>query len=652
MTNSPGLFIDWSQLASELTFEGLSRNALPLPEPSTHTRNGFADLLNALSKGTHQEVIQQIELQLQVANQTLSMLEGQTFEVILRDLLNTFTLKVGEILNADRTAVFLVDQSRQELWSIVTETDHDDSDGVEIRLPWHQGIAGEVARTKNTVKVPFDFYDDPRSEAAKQLEAKIGYRTYTLMALPVLDRDGKILAVVEVLNKRLPNVLPGAPLGHRIDINGFSKADEDTFAEFGDVFRLILESSQSFFRAAKRQQSAIVLVKAIQALNHRGTSLSEAIQRINKEARFLLNADQSDVWLLDSDRGDLWTEVTQSNGSPVKLRTPLGESYVGKVAQTGTVLNLTCDVYDHTNSNWIREIDQRRHYRTYSLLCTPVSDSRGNLIAVVQLANKYRSGLPKSTVVSDSEGIDIPTCFKACFTDHDEFLMLAFNIHVGNVLERAMTYETLDDMVISRTKELQEKNQRLQFEINERKKVEERLQQLNRQLAVMARKDALTQIANRREFNEHLDKEWKRMRRNHAPLSLLLCDIDYFKRYNDRYGHLAGDNCLREVATAIAANVKRPADLAARYGGEEFAVILPETDSPGAMHVAESIRQSVAELGIIHEESETARHITLSIGTVTLVPTADRHIQNFINKADSALYEAKRKGRNRVELSH
>ena len=243
MSNAPGCFINWSQLASELDFEVIANMNSPLLERSQQVCNSFADLLAPLNRGTCQEVIHQVELQLQVVNQTLAMLEGQTFDVILQDMLKTFALKVGEILNADRTTVFLVDHSRQELWSTVTETEYPHG-GFEIRLPWHQGIAGEVARTKNAVNMAFDFYDDPRSQAAKKLEAQTGYRTYTLMAFPVLDQQGDILAVVEVLNKCLPDALPNVPLIHRIDLDGFTAEDEQTFAEFQDVFRLVVRLLQ------------------------------------------------------------------------------------------------------------------------------------------------------------------------------------------------------------------------------------------------------------------------------------------------------------------------------------------------------------------------------------------------------------------------
>jgi adenylate cyclase len=444
MAGAPGCFIDWSQLASELDFEVIARMNSPLLSGETVSHTSFAELLAPISRHTCREMIHQVELQLQVVTQTLAMLEGQTFDVILQDMLCTFALKVGEILNADRTSVFLVDTIRQELWSIVTEADRDLA-GFEIRLPWHQGIAGEVAMTRQVLNVPFDFYDDPRSAAAKKLEAQTGYRTYTLLALPVLDAQGNLLAVVELLNKRLPNSLNTVPLIHRIDLEGFTAADEATFQEFSDVFRLILESSQAFYQAARRQRSAMRLVKATQALNYSGASLSATLKQVKREAQHLVEADRSTIWLRERDRPELWTRVPTPEGTWTEIRIPIGTGCAGKVAATGTILNLPCDVYAHPDVQLILQLDQTTGYRTYSLLCMPMFDTAGQLIAVTQLFNKCRLGAKKRAFMPDRA--EIPPCFQTNFNDDDEFFMLAFNIHAGAAIERALMYEALQKQV-------------------------------------------------------------------------------------------------------------------------------------------------------------------------------------------------------------
>lgn len=180
----------------------------------------------------------------------------------------------------------------------------------------------------------------------------------------------------------------------------------------------------------------------------------------------------------------------------------------------------------------------------------------------------------------------------------------------------------------------------------QRKQAEEALKQVNRELQRLANLDGLTQIANRRCFDGILQQEWKRLKRDRMPLSLLLCDIDCFKSYNDHYGHLAGDDCLKRVAQAIEQTIKRPADLAARYGGEEFVLLLPNTTPQGATYVAEQLQAAVASLRIPHAKSLVSDFITLSIGIACQIPEAEARQEELIEAADRALYMAKHNGRN------
>jgi diguanylate cyclase (GGDEF)-like protein/PAS domain S-box-containing protein len=186
-------------------------------------------------------------------------------------------------------------------------------------------------------------------------------------------------------------------------------------------------------------------------------------------------------------------------------------------------------------------------------------------------------------------------------------------------------------------------------DITQRKEAEAALQDANRELARMATVDGLTQIANRRRFDECLQMEWPRLVRERKPLALIMCDIDFFKNYNDYYGHQMGDDCLWAVAHAISETVRRPADIAARYGGEEFGVILPDTPLDGALHVAEAIRCAVTELQIHHPRSTAAAHVTLSLGVAAAVPDQSGSIERLLQAADTALYQAKSEGRNRVK---
>jgi diguanylate cyclase (GGDEF)-like protein len=167
-------------------------------------------------------------------------------------------------------------------------------------------------------------------------------------------------------------------------------------------------------------------------------------------------------------------------------------------------------------------------------------------------------------------------------------------------------------------------------------------------LAQLARMDGLTGLPNRRTFDDTLDREWRRLARSNAPLSLIIFDVDHFKLYNDTYGHGGGDQCLRQVAEAAVHALQRPADMIARYGGEEFAAILPETAAVGTAAVAEAIRVNVAALSIEHEKSLTAAHVTVSLGFATVIPKLDQPATLLIAAADKALYSAKAGGRNRV----
>lgn len=162
--------------------------------------------------------------------------------------------------------------------------------------------------------------------------------------------------------------------------------------------------------------------------------------------------------------------------------------------------------------------------------------------------------------------------------------------------------------------------------------------------------DGLTGIANRRRFDLHLEDEFRRAKRNAAPVSLLMIDVDYFKAFNDNYGHQRGDDCLVQIAAALSRVLNRARDLVARYGGEEFTVVLPDTDKDGALQVAEAMRAEVEALAVEHAYSGVAGHVTISIGVSTLVPELSTTTGSLIHAADRALYQAKRAGRNCVAV--
>jgi len=176
-----------------------------------------------------------------------------------------------------------------------------------------------------------------------------------------------------------------------------------------------------------------------------------------------------------------------------------------------------------------------------------------------------------------------------------------------------------------------------------------KLDDANRELTRLSSVDGLTGISNRRRFDDTLAKEWRRAARGGTPVSLLLVDVDYFKQFNDNYGHQVGDECLKAVARTLQGRLRRPADLVARFGGEEFVALLPQTEVSGAVAVGEELRRSIEVLGITHNHSAVSPFVTISIGIASAVPGRDsKGPEGLIEAADRALYSAKRQGRNRV----
>jgi len=208
--------------------------------------------------------------------------------------------------------------------------------------------------------------------------------------------------------------------------------------------------------------------------------------------------------------------------------------------------------------------------------------------------------------------------------------------------------KSLEQKVDERTSELRMKNELLETEMRQRLIVEKELQKVNHELERLSKTDGLTQAANRRFFDEWLAKMWACHAANQTPLGLIICDVDFFKLYNDTYGHQQGDECLKAVVKAIRRDVTNHDDLVARYGGEEFAVIITRAADKKVAAIAEEMRSHVEQLGINHEKSAVGTFVTVSFGAATIVPRPDVAPSLLIEAADKALYEAKARGRNRV----
>jgi adenylate cyclase len=410
----------------------------------TSRKQSFSDFLAPLKQETFKQVVADVEQRLHVVNQTLSLLDNvldaQGFELILNEMLRSITLKTGELLNADRTTIFLLDEDKDELWSIHAEGD-DNGKSLEIRIPRTKGIAGEVATTKQVINIPYDFYQDERSKAAQELDKKNNYRSYTMLTMPLLNDAGDLVAVVQLINKLKPGHDPHALLEQKIDLTGFTGDDEQIFWDFAPSIRLILESSRSFYKATQQQRAASALIKATKALSQSSLDLEETLKKVMDEAKELMQADRSTLWLIDREKHELWTKLPNREGELRELRISMGEGFAGQVAITGKPVLIPFDLYDHPNSAKSKETDKKTGYRTCSMLCMPVFNADNELIAVTQLINKKRTGaFPPYDPATYPEA---PDCWRASFNRSDQEFMRSFNDQAGVALQNAKLFATV-----------------------------------------------------------------------------------------------------------------------------------------------------------------------------------------------------------------
>src|ERR687885_2909073 len=420
-------------------------------EPHSHpTSNGgqlvvknqpnFSSVLAPLNKQSFTVVVKEVEEKLKVVNQTLGMLDNildsQGFDAILNEMLQSITLKTGELLNADRSTIFLLDEEKNELWAIVAKDEN--GKNLELRFPAHVGIAGEVATEKKVVNIPYDFYNDPRSANAKKVEETTGYRSYTMLAMPLINEEtGELVAVVQLINKLKPNHEDYGTLEAQIDKAGFTQEDEQVFREFAPSIRLILESSKSFYAATQRQRAATALMNAVNALSKSSLDLEDTLKSVMDQAQELMNADRITLWLIDEDKDELWTKVLIA-GTMKELRIPRTAGFAGIVAESGEPLLIPFDVYDDPRAETSKETDKKTGYRTSSMLCMPVFNADKKLIGVTQLINKKRQG--EFPPYNPEDWPHAPEQWKASFNRKDQEFMKAFNIQAGVALQNAKLF--------------------------------------------------------------------------------------------------------------------------------------------------------------------------------------------------------------------
>ncbi|RMG58334.1 MAG: diguanylate cyclase [Deltaproteobacteria bacterium] len=251
----------------------------------------------------------------------------------------------------------------------------------------------------------------------------------------------------------------------------------------------------------------------------------------------------------------------------------------------------------------------------------------------------------------------VPIIFVTAISKEEQYVFRGYEVGAVDYLAKPIDTHVLLSKVrvfiqlYEQKRELKEKTEELERKISELEETKRKLEELNRKLEDLSSLDGLTGIPNRRRFDELLEMEWKRSARNGTWISLCMLDIDHFKSFNDNYGHLEGDECLKKVAAVLKRGIWRPADVVARFGGEEFAVILPETDLEGASVVGRRLREDVEREKIPHRYSSVSDVVTVSVGVAGCIPPPGSLPSRLIEEADRMLYEAKKSGRNRVVAS-
>ncbi|MBN3873525.1 adenylate/guanylate cyclase domain-containing protein [Nostoc sp. JL33] len=330
----------------------------------------------------------------------IELINNEALETMLEKVLEAITLKIGQILQAEHTAIFLVDYDKGQLWSKVPQDNTQKF--LEIRTPITVGIPGHVASTGEYLNIS-ETYTHPLF--SPELEKQMGYKIHNILCMPVISSKNQTVAVVQLANKT-GNV-------------PFNSDDEERFRDFAASIGIILESCQSFYVAARNQRGATALLRATQTLGQ-SLDLEATLQIVMEQARILMQADRSTLFLYRKEMSELWTKVAAAADGTnlIEIRIPANRGIAGYVASTGEALNIS-DAYK--DPRFDPTTDRKTGYRTRNILCLPVFNSANELIGVTQLINKQQSS----------------------FTASDEEFMRAFNIQAGIALENARLFENV-----------------------------------------------------------------------------------------------------------------------------------------------------------------------------------------------------------------
>jgi hypothetical protein len=389
------------------------------------------------------QTLKDLEHQLLVSQMTALSQEGSPSADnhavdVLYQTLRDVADRIGQLLEADRATIFLLNEDRTELWSVVAQNDR--GDFLDIQVPVGEGIAGLVARDHKIIHIAENLYADPRAARVQETDRRYHYHTQNILAFPIRDDHGRTIAVIQLLNKLDRNHLDPKTQQPTVAAKGFTRADLERLARCADPVRQILETCQSSLHATRKLRASAALAEATRSLDEINLDTKAILQRVMNAAKKLMNADRSTLWLFDRDRGDLWTELPGKG----EIRCEFGVGFVGKVAKARAPLNIPFDLYDHPDSLHAKRTDTQTQYRTCSLLCMPILSPEGELLGVTQLVNKR---LPHADPEYDkSAWPKVPEGFKASFDKNDRQAMQVFNERVGVILQFIRSHETLKQL--------------------------------------------------------------------------------------------------------------------------------------------------------------------------------------------------------------
>jgi AAA-like domain/GAF domain len=296
----------------------------------------------------------------------LSVMESKGFDHILHEIFGFITLKLAELMRVDQTKIIFLDEEKFELWWISTR-DGGSSDP-KIDIISQKETKARLASFKTFLNQPFVFCDEGYQLLVKDAEKENLYKTYNELVLPLLNENGDLVAIVQLLNKLKLSSNPQAPLSEKIDKQGFTESDQKQFADYAPDIRRILQRCQYCYKLTQRLQASEALTEATRTVALSSLDSEEVLARVMDAAKKLMNADRSTLWLIDKDKEELWTKIPFEDGSVRELRVKIGQGYAGKVAQTGEALNIPFDLYDRPDSETAKQTDQKTGYRTCSLL--------------------------------------------------------------------------------------------------------------------------------------------------------------------------------------------------------------------------------------------------------------------------------------------